>query len=251
MLHALLKRYCTEEELTQAYEKVTRSSQRVSESEEALNDGLQDDAVTCKSLFSEHDLTHNFLKGLSPDTRPLSSEAILQRMDMLEFPTVQRMEGSSGTTHRAYVSSSTGSGLSVPKGYLSHLCRKAPTKIMKISLQIELNGGRSLLESKDWRKEMILLSLVSTVPWFWIVFGVIRMKSEFRQKSCFEHKRCRYCPTHAGWRRIRYWPKLFPMDKTQLTCPRSFALKLVLWWRYFTARGDNQVEWPVCPLIYT
>lgn len=59
---SFLRRYCTEEVPANAYDKVTRMSQKDAEPETEFADCTRDAALVCPDVFTEMSLIHNLVK---------------------------------------------------------------------------------------------------------------------------------------------------------------------------------------------
>ena len=106
LVHQFLKRYCTEDVLTKAYDSVTRARQRETETEAAFADRIQDAALECGNVFDERTLVNHYVSGLLPTVRYAIAEAVLQMKDDIDMSVARRMAIAAGETHRARTSSS-------------------------------------------------------------------------------------------------------------------------------------------------
>ena len=101
LVHRLLKRYCSEDVLAKAYEKVTRARQRDNEGEGEFADRIQESAIECGDVFDERTLVSYYVSGLLPTTRYHISEAVLHAGEEVDLSVVRRMAIAAGETHRA------------------------------------------------------------------------------------------------------------------------------------------------------
>ena len=106
LVHRLLKRYCTEDVLTKAYDKVVRAKQRDNESEGDFADRIQDAAIECGDVFDEKALVSHFVSGLLPTVRYSIAESVLQHGADIDLSIARRMAVAAGETHRAQMTAS-------------------------------------------------------------------------------------------------------------------------------------------------
>ena len=103
LVDAFLKRYLTDDVLTEAMEKVTRIAQKPGENESDYSNRLVNAAQECSNVFTERELVNHFISGLRPTTRSMISERLMtlpaqQRSDLT---VVRRMALAEGNTYRA------------------------------------------------------------------------------------------------------------------------------------------------------
>ena len=101
LVHRLLKRYCSEDALTKAYDKLTRAKQRDNELEAEFADRIHEAAIECGDVFDENTLVNNYVSGLLPTTRYEVSEAILRYGTDVDMSVARRIATAAGETHRA------------------------------------------------------------------------------------------------------------------------------------------------------
>ena len=104
LVHELLKRYCTEDVLAKAYEKVTRARQKDNEDEGQFHDRISAAALECGSVFDEHTLVSYYVSGLSPTIRYAIAEDILRYGRDIDLSIARRMALAAGETYRARLS---------------------------------------------------------------------------------------------------------------------------------------------------
>ena len=103
MVDSFLKRYLTDDVLSEALNKVTRISQKTGENEQDYAARLLSAAQECCNVFSERELVNHYVSGLRPTTRSSVSEKLLtlgldQRSN---FTVVRRVAVAEGNTYRA------------------------------------------------------------------------------------------------------------------------------------------------------
>lgn len=101
--HALLKRYLQDSVLRAAYDKVVTAAQGASESEDVFADRVLDAARDCANVFSETELTNNFIRGLPATIRDTVTEQVLRlpEAERSDMTVVRRIATSEGNTWRA------------------------------------------------------------------------------------------------------------------------------------------------------
>ena len=100
-VHRMLKRYCTEDVLSVAYDKVARATQKERETEGEFADRILDAAIECGDVFDEKTLVNHFVSGLLPSVRYSIAESVLQRGADIDLSVARRMAVAAGETHRA------------------------------------------------------------------------------------------------------------------------------------------------------
>ena len=106
IVHQLLKRYCTEDVLSKAYEKVTRARQKETETEGEFADRIADAAIECGDVFDERTLVSYFVSGFSSTIRYSVSDSVLQAGINVDMSLARRMALAAGETFRARVNAS-------------------------------------------------------------------------------------------------------------------------------------------------
>ena len=109
LVHRLLKRYCSEDALSKAYEKVTRARQRDNETESAFADRIHQAAIECGDVFDERTLVSYYISGLLPTVRYAIAESVLNMSEDVDLSVVRRMAVAAGETHRAQLAIRSGS----------------------------------------------------------------------------------------------------------------------------------------------
>ena len=103
LVDAFLKRYLTDDVLTDAMEKVTRIAQKPGENETDYSNRLSAAAQECSNVFTERELVNHFVSGLRPTTRAAISEKLmtLNHTQRSDLTVVRRMALAEGNTYRA------------------------------------------------------------------------------------------------------------------------------------------------------
>ena len=101
LVHKLLKRYCSEDALAKAYDKVTRARQRDTETEGEFADRIHEAAIECGDVFDENTLVNHYISGLLPTVKYAVSEAIIRHEGDVDMSVARRIATAAGETHRA------------------------------------------------------------------------------------------------------------------------------------------------------
>ena len=103
LVHQLLRRYCTDKVLGDAYDRVTRMTQDKGEDELRFADRIEDAALDCPGVFTEPALVNYFIRGLPDTTREAVSAqaARLPLENRQDFFVIRQVAHAEGSTYRA------------------------------------------------------------------------------------------------------------------------------------------------------
>ena len=112
MVHALIKRFLTEDVLQEAYENVSSVTQKSNEDENAFADRLGDPVRNCAGVFTYREIVQYYARGLSPLIREQVLYALrnmrdYERDDITAVTRLAAAEGSYVRLLRAAPSTST------------------------------------------------------------------------------------------------------------------------------------------------
>ena len=112
VVHALIKRFLTDDVLQEAYENVTTVTQKSNEDENAFADRLGDLVRNCAGVFTDREIVQYYARGLSPLIRERVLYALrnmrdYERDDLTAVRRLASAEGSSVRSLRTVPSTST------------------------------------------------------------------------------------------------------------------------------------------------